>query len=238
MTSVATLAPPALLAISHGTSSPSGAAAVAALVEAVAQARPEVAVAGGFVDVQQPDVPTVLGGLPAGAPAVVVPLLLSAGYHVHVDLAQDAAAVEGVTVAPALGPDDRLVELLARRLAEAGLRHDDAVVLAAAGSSDARALADCVETAHRLANVLRRSVTVGYISAAGPRLADAVAATRAAHPHCRVVVASYLLAPGYFADLAAAAGADVTSAPLLAAGASPPTELVEIVLERHAAASA
>ncbi|QNO38793.1 cobalamin biosynthesis protein CbiX [Protaetiibacter sp. SSC-01] len=235
---MATLAPPALLAISHGTSSPSGAAAVSALVDAVTDASPGVAVAGGFVDVQQPDVPTVLGGLPAGAQAVVVPLLLSAGYHVHVDLAQDAAAFDGVTVAGALGPDDRLVTLLGRRLAESGLRPDDAVVLAAAGSSDARAVADCAETALRLGDLLRRHVTVGYISAASPRLADAVAATRAAHPYCRVVVASYLLAPGYFADLAVAAGGDVTSAPLLASGARVPTELVDIVLDRYADAAA
>jgi sirohydrochlorin ferrochelatase len=227
---------PALLAISHGTSSATGADAVAALVAAVADAGPALAVHGGFVDVQQPDVPTVLGGLPAGVPAVIVPLLLSAGYHVHVDLTEDAAAADDVVVAAALGPDDRLVALLARRLAEAGLTASDLVVLAAAGSSDARAVADCVETARRLGALLARPVTVGYISAARPRLADELATVRAAHPGRRVVVASYLLAPGYFADLAAGGGGDVTSAPLLAAGAPVPSELVDVVLDRYAAA--
>lgn len=226
---------PALLAVSHGTSSPSGQAAVASLVAAVTGSRPELAVHEGFVDVQQPDVPTVLDGLPAGRRSVIVPLLLSAGYHVHVDLAEVADAT-GATVAAALGPDDRLVRLLARRLAEAGLAGDDIVVLAAAGSSDARAVADCVETARRLGEMLNRTVSVGFISAALPRLADEVATARAAHPGRRVVVASYLLAPGYFAGLAARAGGDVTSEPLLAPDAPAPAELVDLVLDRFTAA--
>jgi sirohydrochlorin ferrochelatase len=231
------VAAPALLAISHGTSSPAGAAAVAALVDAVARADAAAEVHGGFVDVQQPDVPAVLGGLSRGRGAVIVPLLLSAGYHVHVDLATDAAAAPGTVVAAALGPDDRLVAVLARRLAEAGLRPDDVVVLAGAGSSDARAVADCVETARRLGLLLDRTVSAGFISAARPRLADEVATARAAHPGRRIVVASYLLAPGYFAELAADAGGDVTTAPLLVADGPVPPELVDIVLDRFAAAS-
>ena len=42
-----------------------------------------------FVDVQQPDVSSVLDRLGDVHAAVVVPLLLSAGYHVHVDLARE-----------------------------------------------------------------------------------------------------------------------------------------------------
>lgn len=230
-----TVLAPALLAISHGTSSPTGQDAVASLVAGVAAARPDLAVHEGFVDVQQPDVPAVLGALPASRESVIVPLLLSAGYHVHVDLADDAASAEGAVVAGALGPDDRLVAVLARRLEEAGLLASDVVVLAAAGSSDERAVADCIETARRLGAVIERPVTVGFISAALPRIADEIATTRAAHPGRRVVVASYLLAPGYFAELAAAAGGDVTSAPLLLADGEAPDELVDLVLERYAA---
>jgi sirohydrochlorin ferrochelatase len=229
---------PTLLAISHGTSSPEGAAAVAALVHVVRASRADAAVHAGFVDVQRPDVPAVLAALPADGRAVVVPLLLSAGYHVHVDLASDAAAAPGVALAAALGPDDRLVAVLARRLEEAGLAPDDVVVLAAAGSSDARAVADCVETARRLGILLGRAVSVGFISAARPRLADELDTARQAHPGRRVVVASYLLAPGYFADLARSAGGDVTTEPLLVADGPVPPEVVEIVLERYAAASA
>lgn len=225
-------ATPALLAISHGTSSLIGQRAVASLVAAVARARADVPVAGGFVDVQQPDVAAVLAD--TAAPAAIVPLLLSAGYHVHVDLRRAIAGVPATTLAAALGPDDRLVTVLARRLAEAGLRPDDRVVLACAGSSDARAVADCFEMGRRLSHAIGRVVRVGFISAASPRLDDAVSLERSLGG--RVVVSTYLLAPGYFADLAASTTADVTTAPLLRADSSPPAELVDLVLDRYAAA--
>ena len=49
----------------------------------------------------------------------------------------------------------------------------------------------------------------------------------------RVVVATYLLAPGYFAEVAAACGADVVTPPLLLPDEPPPAELVDIVVERY-----
>ena len=223
-----------LVAISHGTSSSAGQAAVAGLVDAVARCLPSTSVEGGFVDVQQPDVPATLDRLGDEQPAVIIPLLLSAGFHVHVDLVNEAAASGRVTaISRALGPDDRLVTLLARRLAEVGLVDSDAVVLCAAGSTDARAVADCRETAARLAILLDRDVTVGFISAASPPIETAVAAARLVRPAGRVVVATYLLAPGYFADLAHATTADVASAPLLTHGGQAPAELVEIVRDRY-----
>ena len=227
---------PALVAASHGTSSPEGRAAVAALVDAVRGASDAATeVLDAFVDVQQPDVPSVLDGLDERQ-AVIVPLLLSAGYHVHVDLADEARG-RAATVTGALGPDDRLVDVLVARLVEAGLRWDDRVVLATAGSSDARAVDDCRDMGRRLAERLGRRVAVGFLSAARPSVAEAVANTRATHPVSRVVVASYLLAPGYFHDLAAAAGGDVTTAPLLRADAAPPAGRVDLGLDRYAEAA-
>jgi sirohydrochlorin ferrochelatase len=232
----AATAAPALVAISHGTSSPVGQAAVAALVDAVATARGELVVSGGFVDVQQPDVGATLGSLEHGAPAVVVPLLLSAGYHVHVDLRDELAVADRPTaLTTALGPDDRLVTILRRRLVEAGLRAGDGVVLACAGSSDRRAVADCHEMGARLSAALGLTVRVGFISAASPRVHDAVELERATS--ARVVVSTYLLGPGYFTDLAHAAGADVATPPLLAAGEAPPAELVELVIDRYEASA-
>jgi len=229
----------ALVAASHGTSHPDGQRAVAALVGAVAETAPQLIVSQAFVDVQQPDVPRTLRAVDPGRDAVVVPLLLSAGYHVRVDLARDARETvdRRVTIAEALGPDRRLTELLARRLDEAGLLPDDLVVLAAAGSSDQRAVDDCRAVAADLAHVLGRPVTAGFISAALPRLADAVAQARSGGPaNARVVVACYLLAPGYFSGLAGDAGADLVSEPLLAADREVPSELVHVVLERYRAA--
>jgi len=222
-----------LVTAPHGTSDPAGQRAVAALVAAVAERAPETDVREAFVDVQAPDVPTVLDGIPAD-PVVVVPLLLSAGYHVRVDLARaaNAAANPAVVVAAALGPDPRLVSILERKLADIPLAADDTLVLAAAGSSDGRAVEDCRAIAAALAERIRRPVEVAFISAAQPELRSAVAQARADGVG-RVVVVSYLLAPGYFADLAAAAGGDVTTPPLLADGEPVPSELVDIVLERH-----
>jgi sirohydrochlorin ferrochelatase len=239
--SVDRMAAPTLLAISHGTSSATGAGAVATLVDAVAaRLEGEAPVHAGFVDVQQPDVPTCLAGL-RDTSTVIVPLLLSAGFHVHVDLREDvdAATADGaaVTLAGALGPDDRLVDLLERRLLAAGLAPGDVVVLAAAGSSDARAVADCERTGALLAGRTGHPVRVGYIANATPKLPDVVAATRIEHPRARVVTASYLIAPGYFQTLAEKAGGDVTTGPLLLPDAEAPNELVDIVVDRYRAAS-
>lgn len=230
----------ALVGISHGTASPDGQAAVQRLIDAVdAAAASPATVRLGHVDVQQPDVPATLGALPPSMPAVVVPLLLSAGYHVHVDLRReiDDVADRSVRLAAALGPDDRLVEVLRRRLDEAAATSDDLVVLAVAGSSDARAVDDCRDMGERLAAALGAPVTVGFLSAAEPRLADAIAAVRADGGGRRVVAASYLLAPGYFQDLAAAAGADLVTEPLLTPDDAP-NELVDVVLDRFAASVA
>lgn len=223
-----------LVAISHGTSSPSGQAAVAGLVDAVSASLPSSSVEGGFVDVQQPDVPATLDRLADDQPAVIVPLLLSAGFHVHVDLVNEAGASGRVTaISRALGPDDRLVTVLARRLEESGLADTDAVVLCAAGSTDARAVDDCRDTAARLGRLLGRPVTVGFISAAVPAIETAVSEARAANPGSRVVVSTYLLAPGYFADLAHGTSADLATPPLLVDGRPAPAELVEIVRDRY-----
>jgi sirohydrochlorin ferrochelatase len=235
---------PALVGISHGTSSPEGRRAVRALHDAVAEAlgtrHPDASPTArlGHVDVEQPDVPATLASLAPAEPAIVVPLLLSAGYHVHVDLTEavEATADRPVVLAGALGPDDRLATELARRLDEAGLRDDDLIVLSVAGSSDARAVRDCHDMRERLAAATGRDIRIGFLSAAEPLLPEAVAQARADAPGARVVVASYLLAPGYFQDLAEAAGADLVTEPLLVPDAAPPPELVEIVLDRYAAA--
>jgi len=220
---------PALLAISHGTDSVRGRALVGGLVAAIRSRFADTH--GGFVDVLHPDVPTVLGKLPAGQPAVIVPLLLSAGYHVRVDLAEAAAAADRpVAVAGALGPDDGLVELLADRLADAGALPDDEIVLAAAGSSDPAAVVDCRDMADRLAVLLGRPVRIGFLSAAKPTLRQAIAAAK--DTGRRVTVATYLLAPGYFLDLVEAAGADLVTPPLLIDPAVPEA-LVAAALRRY-----
>ncbi|MCX9191607.1 cobalamin biosynthesis protein CbiX [Carbonactinospora thermoautotrophica] len=233
-------AEPVLLAVAHGTRHPVGRAQVRALVRQVRALDVRLA----YVDVQQPSLPDVLATL--DRPAVVVPLLLTAGYHVRVDIPAAVLArgadpaphdpahrdtAPGVVVAPPLGPDPILAELLHERLREAGGLRADAVVLAAAGSSDPRALADVAQVAADLAERLPVPVRVGYASAAHPRVPQAVAELRAAGFR-RVAVASFLLADGFFHQSLAAAGADVVTRPL---GAHP--LLARLVLERYRAAA-
>lgn len=220
---------PVLVGCSHGTDSTAGRAAIASILAGVRRARPGLDVREAFVDVQRPEVADVVAGVLAeGREAVVVPLLLSAGFHVHVDVAA-AVAPRGATASGAMGPDPRLVAVLADRLAAAGAGPGDAVVLAAAGSSDPRS-ARAVE---RVADGLRAAwphgpVIVGYGAGARPSVPDAVAAARRAVGARRVVVASYLLAPGFFHDRLLAAGADVVTEPL-----APDHRLASLVLDRY-----
>jgi sirohydrochlorin ferrochelatase len=269
-----------LIGTSHGTDDPAGQAAVRALLDGVRAARPELDVREAFVDVQQPEVGDVLAGAvrdagsaaardgsgaasPVGGPtAVVVPLLLSTGYHVRHDIAQAVAAVntagEGVAVAAEpLGPHPLLVDILADRYAAAEAAHgpfrpDDVVVLAAAGSSVAAAATAVEEVTSALAQRLGRPVTPSYGAGAEPRVPAAVAAARAAAgatpgasvaagtSASRVIVVSYLLAPGYFLDRVLEAGADVVTDPVAGPARAEKADprLVQVVLDRYDAAIA
>jgi sirohydrochlorin ferrochelatase len=223
-----------------------------------------VDVRAAFLDHCAPSLPQVLGALgsgPARPPrasgktqCIVVPLLLTAAYHSKSDIpAQLAAATSAaaggnaaaldVRCTDTLGPHPLLLAALERRLREAGVGVDSgadrartAVVLAAAGSSDPAANATIADLA---AGWRRdrgwRAVVPAYASAAGPTPAEAVADLGPAEGP--VVVATYLLAPGYFADKiragAIAAGASAVSGAL---GAAP--EVADVVLARYRAAAA
>ena len=197
------------------------------IVDALRRSSPSLEVRAAFIELVEPDVRTALAGIPTDRHAVLVPLLLAPGYHDRVDLpAAIAAARPGTAHAPVLGPDPRLAVALADRLREAGRRPGDAVVLAAAGSSDPAAIASVHTQAGLLAAELGAAVTVGFGSAAAPDVPAAVAAARLAGAD-RVAIAPYLLAPGHFADRLAAAGADLVAEPL-----GPHPAVVELVLNR------
>lgn len=236
---------PILIACAHGTSNTQGAAEVNALRAAIAELRPGLDVREAYVDVQEPDLVDVVAGLPEGETAVIVPLLLSVGYHVKVDIAKAARSRPGTFAAAPLGPDPRLAQVLDQRLAEAGVTDRDAVVLAAAGSSNANAAVSVEELLTQLQALRPNRMVAAYGASATPSVPDAVAmllteleggagageSAGAVDDGGRVVIASYLLAPGYFHDQLAKAGADLVTAPLL-----PSPEIAEIALERYDAA--
>ena len=221
-----------LVACSHGTRSPDGRAEIARFRPALAATLPGVRVCEAFVDVEHPEVADVVESALSEGPVVVVPLLLSTGFHTSVDIAAAVRHHSGAAAAHALGPHELLVRVLRERLAEAtggdaGHRPGDHVVLAAAGSSDPDSAAAVRRMRDLLAARLPCTVSTGYGAGCKPSIPQAVAAARKAGAR-RVIAASYVLAPGHFADLVRAAGADLTTAPL---GAHP--GVARVAAERY-----
>lgn len=194
--------------MAHGTRDPRGAATTRALLARVRVLAPELAVHESYVEIARPSLAAVLAGAPG--PAVVVPLLLGTGYHVQVDLPRVIAdSGAHARLARALGPHPLLALALHERLLEAGWSGQP-VVLAAAGSSHRRPCRDAQRTASLLEQRLGVSVRAAFASAARPTVAEAADAWGG-----RAVVASYLLAPGYFHDrVRDAAGDRPVTAPL------------------------
>lgn len=216
-----------LVAAAHGTADPRGIREVHGLVRLMGAQRPGLPISLGFVDVDVPALPGLVDRVVAdGNQAVLVPLLLSSGYHTAVDIAREVdRRPYQVQAAAALGPDPVLADVLVDRLlACTDLRGIDRVVLAAAGSSDRRALLDCSATAALLADRIDRPVEVGYVSGAGERLGPVLGRSTG-----KIAVATYLLAPGFFADrVRRLAGDRPVSAPL---GADP--RIAALALHRY-----
>lgn len=219
-------APPPLVLVAHGSRDPRALSTVRTLIERVRELRPHLSVHLGHIELNEPLLADTLASLDAedGADgAVLVPLLLSRGYHVKRDIPEAAAAVPGLRarIAAPLGPHPLLVETLYARLVEAGWRTgmSDAdrraggVVLAAAGSRDPESIIDTRRTAQLLAERLGVPVVPAYASAAAPTVAAAVRAMAARGRH-RIAVASYFTAPGRFATECAAAAPWIAAAPL------------------------
>lgn len=224
---------PVLVACAHGTRSAGGRATIDALVDEVASKLPS-AVQRAYVDVQDPQIPEVVRDLPRrdGLAGVVVPVLLSSGYHVFHDIADAVATRADTVAAPPLGPDDRLVDIVLDRLREERVPDDATVVLAPAGSSDPRGIADAEATADRLRLRWGGPVRIGYAAGPEPSVKESVAAARE-YGETVVAVASYLLAPGHFQDTLATAGADYVTGPL-----APDPRLVSLIVERYTEAAA
>ncbi|MFE0412768.1 sirohydrochlorin chelatase [Streptomyces tendae] len=216
-TAAATGGTPALLVVAHGSRDPRALSTVRALLDRVRALRPALPVHLGHVELNEPLLPDTLAALGDGA-AVLVPLLLSRGYHVKRDIPEMAAASPARTrVAAPLGPHPLLVDALHARLTEAGWPTqpdpDHAVVLASAGSRDPESRADTARTAALLAARLGVPVVPAYASAAPPTVPEAIR-TLTARGHRRIALASCFTAPGRFATQCAAAAPWITSSPL------------------------
>jgi sirohydrochlorin ferrochelatase len=231
------------VAVAHGSADPRAAAAIGQLIPLVERRAaerglsvPDLRVA--YLGHAAPSVPQVLSTFGPDAQVTVLPLLLTAAYHSKTDLPRVLARVPGrITYGKPLGPHPLLLRALERRLPAAALENpaEVGVVLAAAGSSDPAANATIARLAAQWqAGTGWFAVRPAYASAASPAPWQAVAELREAGAR-RVVVATYLLAPGLFADrireASLAAGAAAVSPAL---GALP--EVADVMLDRYAEA--
>jgi sirohydrochlorin ferrochelatase len=238
------MAAPALVALAHGSRDPRSAATINALVAEVRAQRPDLRIEAAFLDLSKPSFRTVVDRLVKAGydEIVVVPLLLTEAYHAKVDvpsaIAEAGARHPGVKLRATaiLGLETCFLEVLDERLRTAlrahRVRELDALVLAAAGSSDPLANQAVARLARIWGAHHKLPVTAAYASSAPPATGEAVRAFRA-EGRRHIAVASLFLAPGFLpdraAELAYEAGAVAVSAPL---GAHP--EVARTVLARYA----
>ncbi len=238
------MAAPALICLAHGSRDPRSAETVKALVAEVKAMRGDLKIETAFLDHSRPSFTAVVDRLVRAGheEIVVVPLLLTEAYHAKVDVPSavadaivrhDGLRIRATTV---LGLEHAFLEVLDIRL-RAALRENrvrelDALVLAAAGSSDPLANQSVARLARVWGARHKLPVTAAFASSAPPATGEAVRAFRAEGKR-HVAVASMFLAPGFLPDrageLALEAGAVAVSEPL---GAHP--VLAHTVLARYA----
>ena len=235
---------PALVALAHGSRDPRSAATIKALVAEVRAMRPDLRIEPAFLELSKPSFDTTVDKLVRAGydEIVVVPLLLTEAYHAKVDVPEAIAAAtarhEGLRVraTKVLGLETAFLEVLDRRLRTAlkaaRVRELDALVLAAAGSSDALANQAVARLARLWGSRHKLPVVAAYASAAPPATGEAVRQFRA-EGRRHIAVGSLFLAPGTLpdraAELALEAGAVAVSEPL---GADP--EVARTILARYA----
>jgi sirohydrochlorin cobaltochelatase len=200
---------PVLLGVAHGSRDPASQQVVAALLDGAAARRPALRAEPAYIDNASPSVRAALARLAEDGvdDVVVVPLLLTPASHSKTDVA--ASVQTGRLAHPGmrlrygrpLGPHPVLVDLLDRRLGEAGASPDDPVVLVAGGALDPDANAQVAATARLLWEGRPwPSVDVAFASTTRPSVGEALERLRALG-HRRVSVARYFLGPGYLPRL-------------------------------------
>jgi sirohydrochlorin ferrochelatase len=238
------MAAPALIALAHGSRDSRSAKTITALVDEVKKQRPDLRVERAFLELSKPNFQAVVDRLVKAGfdEIVVVPLLLTEAYHAKIDvpeaIAEATARHEGLRIRATaiLGLEPCFLEVLDVRMREAlkvsRIRELDALVLAAAGTSDPLANQAVARLARLWGTHHKLPVTAAYASSAPPATGEAVRAFRA-EGRRHIAVASLFLAPGFLpdraAELALEAGAVAVSEPL---GAHP--EVARTILARYA----
>ncbi|GAB18672.1 putative ferrochelatase [Gordonia effusa NBRC 100432] len=199
---------PALLLVAHGSRDDRFVVTAEQIRDAVAGELPGVAVELSYLDLNAPLVGDALATLgPRTDDVVVVPLLLGDGYHSRFDLPAilSAATRQRISLRTSQTPvvgDTSLVPALLSRLAEAGLRSNDGVLMCAVGSSDAGSDAQARRRAAELSERLKVPVEVVFATKPGEHdkeLRSAVSRLEDARVD-RIVLSPYFLSAGLLTE--------------------------------------
>ncbi|WP_370074656.1 sirohydrochlorin chelatase [Nocardioides sp.] len=177
---------PSLVTVAHGTRR-AGGNEIARQITRGAGVALGVESTAAYVELSEPLLADVVAGL--DSPAVVVPLLLSTGFHVRTDLPR-ACAGGPVVLGRPLGPDPLLAAAQVARLVAAGIEPGRPLVLVAAGSTDPVAWRDLRAPAPLLAAAGGPKVRTATLGGLGPRPETVLTPDDAVSP--------YLLSPGLF----------------------------------------
>ncbi|GAA5068562.1 sirohydrochlorin chelatase [Nocardia callitridis] len=232
---------PALIAVAHGSRDPRSAATMAAVVDQLRAARPDLDVRLAFLDLSAPSVEQVVDAVAAQGHthAVVTPLLLGSAFHARVDLpgllASAGARHPGLRLVQAdvLGPDERLIAALRDRVTAASRpgNHRLGVAVAAVGSSSPEANTRTAEVAQRLSSDTGWHTHICFVTTE-PSVTEAVSRLRT-RGATEILLAPWFLAPGLLTDRLSRAVPDIP----LAEPIGPHTALTEVILDRYTSAS-
>lgn len=240
---------PALLIAGHGTRDAGGAEAFRSFVAQLAERQPELAVAGGFIELSPPPLAEAVGALVARGVRrfAAVPLMLVSAGHAKGDipaaLAREKERHPGLsyTYGRPLGPHPSLLRVLERRVdavLDGADRSEVTVLLVGRGSTDPDANAEVYKAARLLWEGRGYAgVETAFVSLAAPDVPAGL-------DRCvrlgarRVVVLPYFLFTGILPDrvrdqAAAWATAHPGTALSTADVIGPTQELLDLVLERY-----
>ncbi|GAA2486263.1 CbiX/SirB N-terminal domain-containing protein [Actinocorallia cavernae] len=241
--------PPALLIAGHGTRDDAGAEAFRAFVRELGLRRPDLPVAGGFIELSPPPLGDAVAELVERGVRrfAAVPLMLVSAGHAKGDipaaLAREKERHPGIsyTYGRPLGPHPALLNVLERRLDDAIGDQDRAevtVLLVGRGSTDPDANAEVFKAARLLWEGRGYAgVETAFVSLAAPDVPSGLDRCVALGAR-RIVVLPYFLFTGILPDrvrrqteewAAAHPETPVASADVI----GPEPELLDLVLERY-----
>ncbi|MET8079887.1 sirohydrochlorin chelatase [Streptomyces sp. NPDC005303] len=250
-----TTPPPALLIAGHGTRDEAGAEAFRDFVRELGARRPELPVAGGFIELSPPPLGDAVAELVERGVRrfAAVPLMLVSAGHAKGDipaaLSREKERHPGIsyTYGRPLGPHPALLNVLERRLDEAlgatggrapADRADVTVLLVGRGSTDPDANAEVYKAARLLWEGRGYAgVETAFVSLAAPDVPSGLDRCVALGAR-RIVVLPYFLFTGILPDrvrhqtegwAAAHPAVEVRSAEVI----GPEPELLDLVMERY-----